>query len=239
MTVAESEPIAANAATPKPDWWQRRYTFTGTAVGLVFLLLSMTPSLLPRGPLFQGLLSGLAGAIGYGLGVFAVWLIRFMRSRPTTPPAPRWAWPVLVIVGAIELASGVWYFHYWQSHVRTLMGVPQLQWFNYLQAAALSVIFLFTFVEIGQLMGRLVRFLVRQLNRVAPPRVSVVVVIAALIAVNIALINGIVVRGAMSVMNTTFSRVNNLKSSAVCKYSDTLDAAKKAQHTIALHKATL
>ena len=209
MTVAESEPIVANAATPKPDWWQRRYTFTGTAVGLVFLLLSMTPSLLPRGPLFQGLLSGLAGAIGYGLGVFAVWLIRFMRSRPTSPPAPRWAWPVLVIVGAIELASGVWYFHYWQSHVRTLMGVPQLQWFNYLQAAALSIIFLFTFVEIGQLMGRLVRFLVRQLNRVAPPRVSVVVVIAALIAVNIALINGIVVRGAMSVMNTTFSRVNN------------------------------
>ena len=194
MTVTESEPVAATVAEPRPDWWKRRYTFTGTAVGLLFVLLTMTPSLLPRGPLFQGLLSGLAGAIGYGLGVFAVWLIRFMRSRPTSPPAPRWAWPILVIVGAIELASGVWYFHYWQNHVRDLMGVPQLQWFNYLQAAVLSVIFLFTFVELGQLVGRLVRFLVRQLNRVAPPRVSVVAVIALLIAVNIAIINGIVVR---------------------------------------------
>jgi len=209
VTVTESEPVAAPVTEPKSDWWKRRYTFTGTAVGLLFVLLSMTPSLLPRGPLFQGIVSGAAGAIGYSLGVFAVWLIRFMRSRPTSPSAPRWAWLVLVIVGAIELVSGVWYFHYWQKHVRDLMGVPQLQWFNYLQAAALSVIVLFTFVEIGQLVGRLVRFLVRQLNRVAPPRVSVVVVIALLIAMNIAIINGIVVRGAMSVMNKTFSKVNN------------------------------
>jgi len=58
----------------------------------VFLWLSLTPSLLPRGPLFQGLVSGGAGAIGYALGVFAVWLVRFMLSRPSSPPA-RWAAP--------------------------------------------------------------------------------------------------------------------------------------------------
>jgi uncharacterized membrane protein len=65
------------------------YTFTGTAVGLVFLWFSMTPSLLPRGPLFQGLVSGLSGATGYCLGVFAVWLVRYMRSQDSSPPAPR------------------------------------------------------------------------------------------------------------------------------------------------------
>ena len=138
MTVAESEPLAAEIAAPKPDWWKRRYTFTGTAVGLVFLLLSMTPSLLPRGPLFQGIVSGAAGAIGYGLGVFAIWLIRFMRSRPVSPPAPRWAWPILVVIGVLALGLGVFYFHYWQDHVRDLMGVPRLRWFNYLQAAVLA-----------------------------------------------------------------------------------------------------
>ena len=42
----------------KPTWWQRHYTFTGTVLALVFLWLSLTPSLLPRGPLFQGLVSG-------------------------------------------------------------------------------------------------------------------------------------------------------------------------------------
>ena len=209
MTVAEAQSVAAEATEPGRDWWQRRYTFTGSALGLLFVLLSMTPSLLPRGPMFQGIVSGAAGAIGYGLGVFGVWLARFMQSRQTSPPAPRWAWPVLVAGGAVALASGVFYFHYWQDHVRDLMGVPRLQWYNYLQAAVLSIVVLFAFVEIGQLIGKLVRFLVRQLNRIAPPRVSFVAVVTVILAISIALLNGIVVRGAMDVLNKTFSRVND------------------------------
>ena len=209
MTIAEAEPIAAKTAETKRDWWQRRYTFTGTAVGMVFLLLSMTPSLLPRGPLFQGLVSGAAGAIGYGLGVFGVWLVRFMQSRPSSPRPPRWAWTLLVILGAIGLVLGVFYFHYWQDHVRDLMGVPRMKWFNYPQAGAISVVLLFVFVEIGQLIGRLFRFLVHQLGRVAPPRVSFVVTVVALLALGIAILNGVVVRGAMGLMNKTFSAVND------------------------------
>jgi len=191
------------------DWWQRRYTFTGTATGMVFLLLSMTPSLLPRGPLFQGIVSGFAGAFGYGLGVFGVWLIRFMRSRPSSPPAPKWAWRILVVVFAVALALGIFYFHYWQNQVRDLMGVPRLQWHDYLLAAVLSVVVLFAVVEIGQLFGRLVGFLVRLLNRVAPARVSFVVVVGLLLALNVAILNGVVVRGAMSFLNKTFSNVND------------------------------
>lgn len=209
MTVAEAESVAATAEEPKRDWWQRRYTFTGTAVGMLFLWLSMTPSLLPRGPLFQGIVSGAAGAIGYGLGVFGVWLVRFMRSRPSSPRAPRWAWLVLVALGVLGLVIGVFYFSYWQDHVRDLMGVPRLRWYNYLQAGVLSVILLFVFVEIGQLIGRLVRFLARQLNRVAPPRVSFVVTVIAVLSVGIAVLNGVVVRGTMSLLNKTFSAVND------------------------------
>ena len=76
------------------------------------------------------------------------------------------------------------------------MGVPRLKWFNYPQAGLIGVIALFVFVEIGQLVGKLVRYLVRQLNRFAPPRVSFVVVVAILLSLAIALLNGIVVRAA-------------------------------------------
>jgi hypothetical protein len=209
VTVAEAQPVATGTTEPGRDWWQRRYTFTGTAVGLLFLWLSMTPSLLPRGPMFQGIVSGAAGAIGYGLGVFGVWLARFMTSRRTSPPAPRWAWPILVVIGLLGVVLGEVYFRSWQDHVRDLMGVPRLQWYNYVQAAMLSIVVLFAFVEIGQLIGKLIRFLVRQLNRVAPPRVSFVAVVAVFLAVSIALLNGVVVRGIMDVLNKTFSRVNN------------------------------
>ena len=176
---------------------------------MVFLWLSLTPSLLPRGPLFQGLVSGAAGAIGYALGVFAVWLVRFMLSRPSSPPASRTAWAVLVVAAAIGLVFSIYFFHVWQDQVRDLMGVPRLKWFNYPQAAIIGVVVLFLFVEIGQLIGRLIRFLVRQLNRVAPPRVSFVVVVAVVLGLSIALLNGVVIKGTMSFLNKSFAAVND------------------------------
>ncbi len=207
--VPTAEPTPGAAVSGRDDWWVRHYTFTGTAVGLVFVWFSMTPSLLPRGPLFQGLVSGIGGASGYGLGVFAVWLVRFMRSRDSSPPAPRWAWLVLIVVGAVGMLAMVIWFHVWQDRVRDLMRVAHLKWFDYPLAAALSVIVLFAVVEIGQLVGRLIRFLDRQLDRVAPPRVSAVVVVLLLVALTIALLNGVVVKFAMRTMNNTFATVNN------------------------------
>ena len=194
---------------PNHPWWLRHYTFFGTAVGLLFLWASMTPSLLPRGALFQGLVSGAAGAIGYGLGVFAVWLVRYMRSKDTSPPAPPWAWLVLVAIGIIGTIAMVIWFHVWQDDVRDLMGVPRLKWHDYPLATVLALVVLFVLVEIGQLVGKLIRYLVRQLNRVAPPRVSAVVVVVLLLALSIALLNGVVVRYTMRALNNTFETVNN------------------------------
>ena len=208
-TVQENDEAPAQVKTAKPPWWLRRYTFMGTAVGLVFLWFSMTPSLLPRGPLFQGVVSGAAGAIGYGLGVFAVWLVRFMRSKDTSPPAPRWAWIALVVVGIIGQILVIIWFHEWQDDVRGLNGVPRLGFWDHPLTAVLSIVVLFIFVEIGQLVGKLVHFLVRQLERFAPPRVSAVVVVVLLLALTVALLNGVVARFAMSTINKTFSAVND------------------------------
>jgi uncharacterized membrane protein len=181
----------------------------GTAGGLLMIWLSMTPSLLPRGPLFQGIVSGACGAIGYGLGVFSVWLVRFMRSKDTSPKAPKWAWAALIVVGVIGQTVMIVWFHHWQDDVRDLMGVARLDRVDHPLAAVIAIVVLFGFVEIGQLIGRLVRFLVRQLDRVAPPRVSAMVVVLLLVALTIALLNGIVVRFAMSTLNSTFKAVNN------------------------------
>ena len=194
---------------PKRPWWLRRYTFFGTALGLVFMWLSLTPSLLPRGPLFQGLVSGAAGAIGYGLGVFAVWLSRYMRSKDTSPAAPRWAWPALAVVGVIGQILMIIYFHVWQDEVRDLNGVPRLGFWDHPLCAVLAIVVLFIFVEIGQLLGRLVRFLIRQLNRFAPPRISAVIVVVLLLTLSIALLNGVVVRFGMSALNKTFAAAND------------------------------
>ena len=205
--------MGSRAAAPvaKRAWWLHHYTFFGTAVGLIFVWLSLTPSLLPRGPLFQGLISGSAGAIGYGLGVFGVWLVRYLRSMENSPAAPRWAWLTLLGVGMVGQLLMITWFHFWQNDVRAKVGVANLGFWAHPQAAVLSIVFLFIIVEIGQLIGKLASYLVRQLDRIAPPRVSAVVVVALLLTFTIALLNGVVVRVAMNVVNNSFESVNDEK----------------------------
>jgi uncharacterized membrane protein len=209
----ETTETTENKATePQPvrsPWWVRHYTFTGTAVGLIFLWFSMTPSLLPRGPLFQGAVSGCSGAIGYGLGVFAVWLVRFMREAKSSPPPPRWAWIPLIAVGAVGMVLMAIWFHVWQDAVRDLMGVEHLEWWDYPLSGALSLVVLFTLVEIGQFIRWLVSFLVRQVDRIAPFRLSATIVVILLMVLTITLLNGVVLKFAMRSMNSTFASVNN------------------------------
>lgn len=204
----ETAPAAASKTT-RPGWWVRQYTFTGTAVGLVFLWLSMTPSLLPRGPLFQALVSGGSGAIGYALGVLVVWLVRYMRSQDSSPKAPPVAWRILVVLGLIGTVLMIVWFHFWQDRVRDLMGVPRLSFWAHPQTAVMSIIVLFVLVEMGQQIRRLILFLIERLNRVAPKRVSAVVAVTLVVVLAMALINGVVVRVAMDFLNNTFSAVNN------------------------------
>jgi uncharacterized membrane protein len=194
--------------TKKP-WWVRHYTFIGTAVGLIFIWLSLTPSLLPRGPLFQGLVSGLSGAIGYGLGVFSVWLVRFMREKDHSPPPPSWAWKALIPIGVVgQILMAIW-FHVWQDDVRDLMGVAHLQWYDYPLSGVLSLVVLFTVVEIGQFIRWLVSFLVGQVDRFVPFRLSATIVVVTLAVLTVTVLNGVVLKFAMRTMNDTFASANN------------------------------
>lgn len=212
MTSTEPWPDPAPEAVNPDDvvrWWAKHYTFFGTAFGLAFVFLSLTPSLLPRGPLFQGLVSGGSGAIGYLIGVFAVWLVRFMRGKERSPRAPRWAWLTLLTLGLIGMVGMQFLFHSWQVDVRDLMGVEHLRWYNYPQAAVIGIIVLFLFVEVGQQLRRLVLFLVHQLNRVAPPRVSGVISVGLVVAVSVALLDGVMARAIVPWINDTFNSVND------------------------------
>lgn len=61
--------------------WSGRYWSSFSCVGLVcgtlFFAASVTPSLLPRNFVVQGLLSGFALAVGYSIGISSVWLWHF------------------------------------------------------------------------------------------------------------------------------------------------------------------
>ncbi|AZA09651.1 alpha/beta hydrolase [Corynebacterium pseudopelargi] len=65
---------ARRASNRAQVFWDRLHPDTvGLLVGTMFFALALTPSLLPRDALYQGVVCGLCAATGYLIGVFARW----------------------------------------------------------------------------------------------------------------------------------------------------------------------
>lgn len=188
----------------------RRYSYGGLVSATLFLWASATPSLLPRGWFFQGVVSGGSAAIGYGVGAFLTWLARFMVSRtePWPVPARRW-WVGLGVVGLIGTVLMMYLFAQWQDELRDLMGVDHLSWSAYPLVVITAVIVLVILMTIGQAWAALLKWLIRKLNSVAPPRISAVVGAVLVAVLTIFIVNGVVANYAMRFLNSTFAAAND------------------------------
>lgn len=111
--------------------------FSGSAVAIALLCLSLTPSLLPRHWALQGVVSGLTMASGYAIGAT---LGAVVRRVWRTPPAPTRAWAVLLGAGTVLTTVFLLLGGSWQQELRELMGVPSQPWHPALiVAVAISV----------------------------------------------------------------------------------------------------
>lgn len=51
----------------------------GAVAGVLFFVLSLLPSLLTRGAVVQGIISGIALMVGYAFGAFAQWAWSYLE----------------------------------------------------------------------------------------------------------------------------------------------------------------
>lgn len=115
--------------------------------------LSLTPSLLPRGPLFQGIVTGAAAVFGYGLGVAVAALLRWMLHREPRP-TPRGLWWGLGIVAALGTIAALAWFADWQRDLRSLMGVSGLSWQAYPIIVVIAVVTFAVLIAVARGAGR-------------------------------------------------------------------------------------
>ncbi|MGB6244080.1 alpha/beta hydrolase [Gordonia sp. (in: high G+C Gram-positive bacteria)] len=193
--------------------WSRyrsRLSYAGLVAATILLWFSATPSLLPRGPLFQGLVSAGAAAIGYGLGAFLAWLARYLVSRREPWPRPnRWWWSGLAVAFAIGTAVMFYWYARWQDELRDLMGVDHLSWTAYPITVIVAVIAFALLLGLGQAWGALVRSLSRRMSRRIPPRISGIVAATAMVVVTVLIFNGAVADYGMSALNNSFAAIND------------------------------
>ena len=198
--------------------WLRAHPL-GLLTGAVFAMLAMTPSLLPRDWIFQGLVSGITGAAGYGLGILTAWLVRRSRRwrRLESRMLRRWperatgvAWAVLVAGVPAALATMLVVSAEWQREIDAIVGTEPTDTDVWLRAGPLLLLVAASLVALVRGVRWLSRAATHVLHRwVRLPRrlaqVVGLVVVAALLAV---LVNDVLFRRALSLADASFSAAN-------------------------------
>src|SRR5215471_5811119 len=90
---------------------------SGLLLGMLFFAASLTPTLLPRSFLTQGVLSGCSLAAGYGIGVLARWLWIYLElPQPEGRPA-RVARLAAASGCAVVALAFLWQAARWQNSI--------------------------------------------------------------------------------------------------------------------------
>lgn len=200
-------------------WCHRpaRYDPFGLAAAVLFVCLSLTPSLLPRGPAFQGWLSGIVAAAGYGLGGLLHRGVRRLLVAPLSGriswrPSDRLralSWALLGVVGTVLIGIFLAAARQWQREAHRLIGQEPPGPGSPVFIVGLLVFCFVVLVAAARLIGRATRALATRLTRWLPVLVAGVASVV-LVALGVTTVfNEVVLRVAFTWMDRVASATNN------------------------------
>ncbi|MGA5300003.1 alpha/beta hydrolase [Nucisporomicrobium flavum] len=192
-------------------WWRLvhrwHYGFVGLLGAVTCFCLSLTPSLLPRGPGLQAVVGGITAAIGYGLGVLVVWLAGKLSNRPVRRPG-RTAWRILAVVAVVAVLVFLWLGAGWQREIHEMMGLEAPGRPRYLLVLPLATLLAVALVGLFRLLRRAARALGRLLGRVVPAPAARVLAGLMVVLLALGVLNGVVLDGFFAVTDSSFKAIN-------------------------------
>lgn len=179
----------------------------GCWAALVLACLSFVPSLVPRPAAYQGAVTGLSAAIGYGVGVLAAWLWREVADRPARPGSPvQWkvlgvAAPVLLVV-ALVLGAG------WQRQAAALLRMEPEPAVASVLVLPVGVLIVLAIIGLARLVRLLIRAVGSALSRLMGARAARVVGAGVVVVAVALLFNGVILDRVAASVNAVFALTN-------------------------------
>lgn len=169
---------------------------------LIFVWLSLTPSLLPRPALFQGLTSALAALMGYGIGALLKWVI---DAKPWSPRVTK-------IIGIIAIAISVIMVilsYIWQQSQRDLIGMQRTNLLDIPLWIVVATTLFAVLLVISRAVKRLILACGKLLHRFLSKRLSTLLGAILAIWLVVGLTNGFIIDRAASYANQVFATLND------------------------------
>jgi uncharacterized membrane protein len=209
----QSEPVARRGRHPLLVWaWSLVHLdFFGVPFGALFFCLSLTPSLLPRDWLFQGLIGGVNAAFGYGVGVAIGKALRHfvLRNQAWWPPARRVRYRMKIGTVAVSAMASVLMVvpaAAWQRRVSGLMGMEGPGTLGYYRTVVIAVLVGGLTVGLFRVLLDAIKLLARVLIRRwdVNDEVALFIGTAVVVVLVITLINGVLLRGFLAGASRVF-----------------------------------
>lgn len=212
-------PVASNVTNRIQ---QRLHVNFGGLVGsMLFLAISFAPSLLPRGYILQGLLSGISFAIGYGLGVAVAFFLHMLPRRYRFTLSTFVKKIVAGVLVALVLVSLFLGFH-WQQQIRDLTESTAAPTDYPLRIMVLAVLIALLLIWMSRGIHHFAQYLGRKLNRILPPKLALYGGALLSAIVLIFLVNGVILNAFFGTMNYVFGLTNDATPSGIYQPNNSL-----------------
>src|SRR5215475_13317204 len=204
------------------------FSTCGLLLGTLFFAASLTPSLLPRSFLTQGVLAGFSLVAGYGIGVFGRWLWTYMEF-----PTPKGR---LLRIAKLASATGcavvaiicLWQAARWQNSIRGLMGLEPIETAHPLEVGLITLAIFAILLALARFFRLTLRFMATRVNRFMPRRVSYVIGVIAAVALFWSVINGVLFRVALRVADASYQEFDKLIEPEAERPTDPLKTGSNA-----------
>lgn len=182
----------------------------GLVIGVLFFAVSLTPSLIPRPYMLQGVLSGCSLAAGYGLGVFGRWLWHYLELPALAPRLGR-VIRVLAVAGCAGVAIVfLWQAARWQNSVRSLMGLDPGETAEPLKLALIALLVFIVLIALARLFRITFAFLSRKFEHVTPKPVARLLGIFLALALFWSVADGLLLKAGLRLADSSFRELDAL-----------------------------
>jgi uncharacterized membrane protein len=186
------------------------FSAIGLLVGTLFFAASLTPSLIPRTAMTQGVLSGCSLAAGYGIGVFGRWLWSYLELPIPRASISRIIKLIAAIVCILVAVAFLRQATEWQNSIRTLMRLEPVDSVYPLTVGPVALLTFAVLIVLARLFQLTFLLISGKLHRFVPRRVSYVAGIAIAIALFWTIIDGVLFKIALHAVDASAQAFDEL-----------------------------
>lgn len=215
----------------KPLWLEKFWnslSLIGMLLGTLFFAASLTPSLVPRPFLIQGVLSGACFAIGYGIGVFLFWLWNYLQLPKLKGRISHAVKIAAMAVTVITAMVFLWHAADGQNSIRSLMELEKVESAHPFKTGLIALITFIILIALARLFQLIYRISSRWLDRYIPPRLSRFTGFLIAAVIFSMAINGVLFRFGLHVMDSSYRKIDALMEAEVPQPQDPLKSGSAA-----------